>query len=67
MDLTKENKAHIDEMSHFDLLSKWRYAPVGDPWFQGETGQYWGARMRKLKDENPGGAVRDSKDIGWGL
>ncbi len=65
MDLTPENKAHIDSMSHAGLLSKWRFAPIGDPWFQGETGKYWGERMAKLRDENPGQAVQNSKNIGW--
>ena len=36
MDLTAENKAHIDGLSYEGLLSRWRFAPVGDPWFMGE-------------------------------
>lgn len=65
MELTEENKKYIDSLSHYDLLSKKRYAPIGDKWFQGETGKYWGERMAKLRDENPGQAVQNSKDIGW--
>jgi len=65
MDLTAENKAHIDAMSHHGLLSRWRNAPAGDPWFQGETGTYWGKRMAALRDADPGGAVANSKAIGW--
>ncbi len=65
MDLTEGNKKHIDSLSHNELLSKWRYAPAGDPWFQGETGKYWGERMAKKRDENPGQAVANSKSIGW--
>ncbi len=65
MDLTKENKAHIDAMSYEGLLSKWRFAPVGDVWFQGETGKYLGERMAELRDKNPGQAVAASKSIGW--
>ena len=45
MDLTPENKKHIDSMDYEGLLRKWRFAPCGDPWFQGETGDYWGQRM----------------------
>ena len=63
MDLTPENKAHIDSLNHYGLLSKWRFAPSGDPWFQGETGQYWGKRMNELRDKDPGQAVQDSKDL----
>jgi len=65
MELTNENKEHIDALSHYQLLSKWRTAPVGDPWFQGETGVYWGDRMREKRDEDPDGAVLDSKALGW--
>lgn len=49
MDLTPENKQHIDGMSYEALLSGWRFTPVGDLWFQGETGDYWGKRMAELK------------------
>lgn len=65
MDLTPENKKHIDEMSYTGLLQGWRNAPSGDEWFQGETGKYWGKRMAELKAENPGDAVAASKAIGW--
>lgn len=65
MNLTPENKAHIDSLSHYQLLSRWRFTPAGDPWFQGETGKYWGERMAALKAANPAQAVADSKAIGW--
>lgn len=65
MDLTPENKASIDARSYERLLSHWRFAAVGDPWFQGETGKYWGERMVKLRSENEGAAVAASKNIGW--
>lgn len=67
MKLTDENKKHIDAMSYEALLSRWRSAPVGDEWFQGETGEYWSQRMKKLRAE-PGGDDRHvsaSKGIGW--
>jgi len=66
MDLTPENKQHIDAMNHRDLLRGWRFAASGNPWFQDETGKYWGERMAELRDKDPGQAVQDSKDIGWG-
>jgi len=65
MDLTPERKKTIDEMSYEGLLSRWRNAPLGDEWFQGETGKYWGERMAELKKQDPGGAVAASKVIGW--
>jgi len=67
MDLTPENKAYIDNMDYESLLSQWRYAPIGDRWFQGETGTYWGKRMTELRSK-PGGTsehVRASKSVGW--
>ena len=65
MRLTPENKAHIDSLSYRDLLSRWRFAPSGDEWFEGETGNYWGTRMAEKKAEHPS-PVQVSKDIGWG-
>jgi hypothetical protein len=67
MDLTEDNKKHIDSLSIESLLSKWRFAPSGDSWFQGATGEYWGKRMAELRNQ-PGGNERyvsASKSIGW--
>ena len=66
MDLTPENKNKIDNISYESLLSRWRFAAVGDPWFQGETGKYWGERMAELRNQ-PGGNdhhVAASKRLG---
>lgn len=51
MDLTEENKKHIDGLDYDSLLGHWRFAPVGDLWFQGETGKYWSERMRELREQ----------------
>ena len=64
MDLTPENKAHIDRMSYFGLLERWRYAQSGDPWFQGETGAYWGARMKEIREQSVDHGVAASKALG---
>ena len=67
MKLTEQNKAHIDGMLYEDLLLRWRFAPVGSPWFQGETGDYWSQRMAELRKQ-PGGEERHvaaSKAVGW--
>jgi len=63
MDLTKENKEHIDGMSYEQLLSQWRFSPCGNPWMQGETGEYWGKRMSELRGTVDHVAI--SKRIGW--
>lgn len=64
MELTPENKAQIDEMSYSQLLSHWRFAPIGDPWFQGETGKYWSERMHELREKGAD-HISASKSLGW--
>jgi hypothetical protein len=66
MKLTPENKAHIDGLTQIKLLHGLRFTPPGDPWFTGETGDYWCERVARLQRENPGGHVAASKSIGWG-
>lgn len=66
MKLTEENKKYIDSLSYEQLLSEWRFAPSGNRWFQGETGDYWGSVMSKKKEEiGQDMAVHVSKSIGW--
>lgn len=64
MDLTTENKVYIDSLDYESLLSRWRFAPCGDPWFQGETGVYWGKRVAELRDSGTVDHVGISKLIG---
>ena len=64
MELTPENKAHIDNLSYEGLLRSWRFHTVGNEWFQGETGEYWGNRMNELR-RNGADHVGASKSIGW--
>lgn len=67
MKLTDERRAVIDAKSYTELLEGWRFAPVGSPWFQDETGDYWGKRMKELRSQ-PGGNdmhFMASKEIGW--
>ena len=65
MKLTEEYKKHIDAMSYETLLLHWRFAPPGDPWFQGETGDYWGKRMVELRAKAEANHVVVSKRLGW--
>jgi len=66
MKLTDKNKRHIDSLSYMNLLERLRYAPLGYPWFIGETGDYWVKRMAELRAEPNGDAlhVAASKAIG---
>lgn len=63
--LTPKIKAHIDSLDHYQLLSKIRFAPVGDPWMQGEVGEYWCAARERKRQEDPGQAVADSKELSF--
>ena len=63
--VNEEMKKWIDNASYLDLLGKWRRAPAGDPFFQGETGQYYTQVMARKKEEVGHEAhVRASKTIG---
>lgn len=65
MNLTPENKAAIDRKSMGELLSGIRFSPIGSPWFQGETVDYWMKRYAELRAADPEQHVRNSKDLGW--
>lgn len=59
-------KEWIDNANYYQLLEKWRFAPSGSPWFQGEVGKYYTAAMEKKRSETPPGEqVAASKAIGW--
>ena len=67
--MTKEKmKEWIDKADYRSLLRKWRFAPVGDPFFQGDIGDYYSNVMaRKRSEVGHEEAVRASKTIGWGI
>jgi hypothetical protein len=59
-------KQWIDNASYEQLLSRWRNAAIGSPFFQGEIGDYYAEKMKQKRievgnDEH----VRASKSIGW--
>lgn len=66
MKLTSELKSKIDSLDYESLLYKLRFAPMGDPMFQGEVGEYYIKRMSELKEQiGHEKAVEASKSIGW--
>ena len=65
MELTEKVKSTIDKLTYAELLRHWRFAQSGDPWMQGETGDYWGKKMGEFKDAHPDEAAAISKQIGW--
>ena len=46
-------KAKIDSMSRMEMAAAWRYAPLGDPLFQGDTGEYFQKRFNELGGWSP--------------
>ncbi len=61
--MNEQTKQWIDSASYELLLRKWRFATIGDPMFQGETGEYYAKVMQeKRKSEDH---VQASKNIGW--
>lgn len=64
MKLSDKNKETIDNMSYEELFRKMRFTPCGDPWFQGETGDYWFKRMKELELDGAD-RVATSKRLGW--
>lgn len=63
MKLTPENKATIDAKTVGQLLSGVRFSPVGDQWFQDETGEYWLKRLAELRSQDNEAYVRASKAL----
>ena len=64
---SEEMKKWIDNASYEQLLSHWRNAPAGDPYFVGEIGSYYQKRMGEKRSEvGDSEHVRTSKSIGWG-
>jgi len=64
--MTESQKKWIDDASYEDLLRKWRFAPSGDLFFQGDTGEYYSKVMKEKQSKlEPGEASSASKNIGW--
>jgi hypothetical protein len=60
-------KKLIDDMPYEEMLRKWRFAPLSDTMFVGETGAYFSKVMKDKKEKLGQSAhVAASKRIGWG-
>ena len=65
-DNKEQMKQWIDKASYIELLRKYRYAPAGDPFFQGEIGDYYCEVMsKKRKEVGNEEHTRASKAIDW--
>lgn len=64
--MKQEHKEWIDNASYTQLLSKWRFAPMGDPYFMDDTGEYFAKVMNEKKQQlSNSEQVKTSKSIGW--
>ena len=61
--MTDEQKQTIDNMSQEEMARLWRFHPVGDPLFQGNTGQYF---KKVFFEERGGFTPAISKALSWG-
>ena len=59
--MTQEQKTKIDGMTQHELCAKWRFAKIGDPLLQGDTGEYFSKRLK----EKGGFTSEISKRLGW--
>lgn len=61
-----KTKETIDNMPYIEMLRRVRYAPAGDPMFQGDTGNYFNqvfeAKRQALTVDQ---RVYASKQVGW--
>lgn len=61
-----EMKEWIKNASYQEMLEKWRFAPTGDPFFQGEIGKFYSTTMAAKRQEiGLDMASRISKRVGW--
>lgn len=65
METAEQIRARVDAMSMERLIRDNRFAPVGDPRFRGEEGEYRITRLAQLRQQDPAGYVAASKFVGW--
>lgn len=62
----KEMMDWIDGASYQELLERWRFGRVGDPFFCGDVGEHFTKTLVKKRDEvGSAAASTASKAIGW--
>lgn len=62
----QEMLAWVEKATYEQLLSHWRFAPIGDPMFQNvKVSNRYKERMEELRLANQSEAVFVSKSIGW--
>jgi hypothetical protein len=62
----EELKKQIDGMNYYALLQLWRFAPSGNPMFEGEVGDYYAKVMNEKRQAvGPAEHTSTSKSLGW--
>lgn len=60
----EEMQKWLDNAPYAELLYKWRFEPVGSPWFNGPTGDYFSQAMVSRRPSDAEHAAA-SKSVGW--
>ena len=47
----QERIGWIDCATYYRLLERWRFAPVGEPFLQGEVGEHYNKVMKQRRSE----------------
>jgi hypothetical protein len=64
--MTEDQKNWINNASFETLFRKWRKAPLGDPYLQGECGQYFDKALKEKRKEITDEEYTEiSKNLGW--
>ena len=63
----EETREWAEAQTYETLLRRWRFAPAGDPIFQGDAGEVYSDIMFRKKAADPAGGLAASKRVGWGL
>lgn len=64
--MNEKDKEWIDNATYEELLRKWRFAPLGERIFIGESGEYYRKVMLQKKYKLPHNeVVKASKNVGW--
>lgn len=66
LDVPKQYKDWIDNVSYESMLRRWRFTPIGEssPWFHGDIGTYYIQIMLDKRNADQFGAIHASKRVG---
>lgn len=66
MNTIEEKLEWIATASYEELLRRWRWEPIGSPWFKGELGPAFRKRMQQLRESmSISECVEVSRRVSW--